>query len=67
MRIIYPDNIKKELKSLEPFLEFNGEEFQVKSDAPEGTQERYDAVRKKMHDFEEQDDGFSSPVFPCGG
>ena len=52
MRIIYPDNIKKELRSLEPFLEFNGKEFQVKPDAPEGTQERYDTVRKKMHELE---------------
>ena len=54
MRIIYPDNIKKELRSLEPFLEFNGKEFQVKPDAPEGTQERYDTVRKKMHELEKQ-------------
>ena len=53
MRITYPDSIKKELKYLEPFLVFNGKEFQVRPDAPNGTQERYDAVRKKMHEFEE--------------
>ena len=52
MRIIYPDSIKKELRALEPYLTYNGEEFQVKPDAPEGLQERYDAVRRKMHELE---------------
>lgn len=58
MRIIYPDNIKTELRSLEPFLEFNGKEFQVKPDAPEGTKERYEAVRNAMHEFEHLHRGF---------
>lgn len=52
MRIIYPDSIKKELRALEPFLAYDGEKFQVKPDAPEGTRERYDAVRNKMHELE---------------
>ena len=52
MRIHYPDPVNEELDYLEQFLEFNGKEFQVKPDAPEGTQERYDTVRKKMHELE---------------
>ena len=52
MRIIYPDSIKNELRALEPFLVLDGKEFRVKPDAPEGTKERYDAVRKKMHELE---------------
>ena len=52
MRVLYPDSIKKELRALEPFLVSDGKEFKVKPDAPEGTQERYDAVREKMHELE---------------
>ena len=52
MRVLYPDSIKKELRALAPYLEFDGKEIKVRTDAPEGTQERYDAVREKMHELE---------------
>ena len=53
MRIRYPEEISKELEALRKYLAFNGKEWGVKPDAPEGTQERYDKVMKKMHELED--------------
>lgn len=58
MRIHYPEEIKKELHALAPYLVFNGYENVVKPDAPAGTKERYDKVREKMHEYDRLHRGF---------
>lgn len=58
MRIIYPEEMEKELRDVGKYLIFNGHENVVRDDAPEGTQERYDAVREKMYEFRLQHAGF---------
>lgn len=52
MRIRYPEEMLRELRSLGQYLVFNGHENVVRDDAPKGTKERYDAVRKAMREFE---------------
>lgn len=56
MRINYPEEITRELEEVGRFLVFDRQKMEnvVRADAPEGTQERYDAVRAKMHEFKRQ-------------
>lgn len=60
MRINYPDEMVKELESVGDFLVFDPQKMEnvVRKDAPAGTQERYDAIRKKMSEFRKQHFGF---------
>ena len=58
MRIVYPEDMINELRSLEAYLVFNGKENVVSDNAPEGIRERYDAVRMKMREFEKEHVGF---------
>ncbi len=51
MRIRYPERMLNELRSLGKYLVFNGKENVVRDDAPQGTRERYENVRKEMEEF----------------
>lgn len=55
MRILYPEEMLEELRSLGKYLVFNGHENVVRDDAPPGTKERYDAVRRAMREFAHRD------------
>ncbi len=52
MRVHYPKEIYDEMDYLKQYFVFNGKRFVVKPDAPEGTQERYDAMIAKMRELE---------------
>ena len=58
MRIIYPEEMLRELRSLSKYLVFNGHENVVRDDAPEGTKERYEAIHNRMDEFRRQHVGF---------
>lgn len=49
MRIIYPEDVKKEVEAIEPYLEYREEEGVVlKTDAPREFTERLRKLREKM-------------------
>lgn len=58
MRIHYPDEMLNELRSLGRYLVFNGHENVVRDDAPQGTKERYEAIRKAMEEYRHKHAGF---------
>lgn len=58
MRIRYPEEMLQELRSLAPYLYFNGHENVVRDDAPEGTKERYENIHNRMYEFRKEHVGF---------